>query len=454
MIERMRRKGSEKALFVSLWGLFALSCAAPANPPSEAKQETLARSERVADAEERARLPMPQGKEVSFAEEMNHVSAIRGLVSRGPLRGLEVERDELLAHVTRAVELEMPEKALIGTEAMLVGLGLVGADFDYRATMQTLLSEKLAGLYDPHLKAMLIRSGLASADRQMTLLHELVHALQDQHYDVMEVVVWTPDDTDRSGALSALAEGDATSAMFDGMMKDGKTALSLPPGFIQERMRADSDAPAGVPSIIHRSLKSSYIDGLSFVHELRARGGFAAVDSAWKRPPKTTEQVLHLNKYDIDEPPLPVSVPTPPSKDFELVLHDTWGEQNVRLIFEEWMDLEEAAAAASGWGGDRIVAYHSSTQSVTVWHILLDDEAASGRYFSAFAQGYSGGRDDVGELPKDQACGQRAPGTPLTAIVRSGRHVVIAGSPAQAEEQPRARCLAAIGYILTQFERN
>jgi hypothetical protein len=330
---------------------------------------------------------MPEGREVSFADELSHVSRIRGLSSRGPLRGLEVEREELLAHVTRAVELEMPEEALAGTEAMLLGLGLVGPGFNYRQTMLDLLSSKLAGLYDPHLKAMLIRSGLGPADRQMTLLHELVHALQDQHYDVMEVVEWTPDDTDRSGALSALAEGDATSAMFDGMMKDGKTALSLPPGFIQERMRADGDLPAGVPSIIHRSLTASYIDGLTFVHELRARGGFPAVDEAWKRPPITTEQILHLDKYDTNEGPLVVPVPKAPSDEFELVLHDTWGEQNLRLIFEEWLDLENATAAATGWGGDRIVAYRSSSQTITVWHLVADDEAAARRYFSALSQG-------------------------------------------------------------------
>lgn len=455
MIKKTRRAGPAAGRFVTFSALLCLGCAASRSPETGSGRQTRAGVDATSESEEVTPLPMPMphGKEVSFALELQHVSNIRGLSPRGPLRGLEVERDELLAHVTRAVELEMPEKALVGTEAMLVGLGLVPADFNYRRTMLELLSQKLAGLYDPHLKAMLIRSGLSPADRQMTLLHELVHALQDQHYDVMEVVQWAPDDTDRSGALSALAEGDATSAMFDGMMADGKTALSLPPGFIQERMRADSDPLPGIPNIIHRSLKASYIDGLTFVHELRARGGFPAVDAAWKRPPKSTEQILHSNKYESDELPLPVAVPQPPSKDFNLVLHDTWGEQNLRLIFEEWLDLEKAAAAASGWGGDRIVAYSSPDRSMTVWHLVADDEAASKRYFSAFVQGYAEEREDLGDFKEDQTCGRRSSGAPLTGIARSGRHVFLAGSPAKMDEAPRAQCLVSLGYIMTQIEQ-
>lgn len=436
-------------LFFALGALLSLSCAQTGSSPSAAGQKARFDPERASETLKQPSLPMPRGREVSFEAELHRVSEIRGLSPRGPLRGLEVEHDELLSHVTRAVELEMPEKVLIGTEAMLVGLGLVPQGFNYRKTMLALLSAKLAGLYDPHLNAMLIRSGLSAADRQMTLLHELVHALQDQHYDVMEVVKWAPDDTDRSGALSALAEGDATSAMFDGMMNDGKTALSLPPGFIQERMRADSDAPDGVPSIIHRSLKASYIDGLTFVHELRQRGGFEAVDEVWRRPPQTTEQVLHLHKYDVGEAPLLVPVPSAPSKDFELLLHDSWGEQNLRLVFEEWLPLEKATTAAAGWGGDRIVAYRSQTATIIIWHLVADDEAGALRYFTAFSEGYLEGRQDLGS--KEQTCGRRALGSPLVGIVRSGRHVILGGSPVGMEGTPGEQCLASVGYMLTQI---
>lgn len=416
----------------------------PENPARQSQGE-----EKDVQDTRRAALPLPRGRDVSFEMEMERVSEIRGLPNIGSLRGLEVERDELLAHVTRAVQLEMPEKALLGTEAMLIELGLVPRDFNYRETMLRLLSSKLAGLYDPHLKAMLIRAQLSPGDREMTLLHELVHALQDQHYDVMDVVEWEPDDTDRSGALSALAEGDATSAMFDGMMPEGKTALSLPPGFIQERMRADVDAPEGVPSIIHRSLKASYIDGLTFVHQLRHRGGFAEVDKVWKRPPVTTEQVLHLDKYDSAEAPLAVPVPGPPSSEHELILHDTWGEQNLRLVFEEWLPREKAEEAARGWGGDRIVTYNSERGGVTIWHLRGDDAAAAERHFRAFEVGLSHEKEAFDS--EQEICGRRSEQSPWLAVVRRGSDLFLSGSPVGPDETPRVQCLAAIGYLETQF---
>jgi hypothetical protein len=294
---------------------------------------------------------------------------------------------DLLAHVERAVKLETPERALVGTEKMLVGLGLVPENFAYEKTMLRLLSEKLAGLYDPHLKTMMIRDVLSDFDRQMTLLHELVHALQDQHYDLEEIVAWNPDDTDRSGALSCLAEGDATSAMFDGMLMDGKTAISFPKGYFQERMSDEAGELVDVPSIISRSLQAPYVDGLTFVHALRRRGGWKAVDQVWADPPTTTEQVLHLEKYDAQEPARQVAVPPPPSDEAQLLLHDVWGEQNLRMALEEWLDKAEATRAAAGWGGDRIVVYELDGQIAVAWHLRGDDEAEAKEMGQAIEKG-------------------------------------------------------------------
>src|SRR5690606_27167905 len=154
---------------------------------------------------------------------------------------------------------------------------LVPKDFRYRATMLRLLSEKLAGLYDPHLGTMMIRDDLSEIDAELTLLHELVHALQDQYYDLDEIVGWTQDDTDRSAALSCLAEGDATLVMLDAMADD-EGENQLPERLLQEKMAEEAAALADVPPIIQRSLSAPYQDGLNFVFALRSRGGYAAVD--------------------------------------------------------------------------------------------------------------------------------------------------------------------------------
>src|SRR5690606_21782205 len=103
--------------------------------------------------------------------------------------GLLVKRQDLVQHLRLALAYERPEQVLQGTEQMLVGLGLVPPSFDFHATMLSLLEENLAGLYEPRLGMMMVRHDLVAETRQITLLHELVHALQDQYFDLDEIVV-------------------------------------------------------------------------------------------------------------------------------------------------------------------------------------------------------------------------------------------------------------------------
>lgn len=425
-------------------GAWACAPARSSETPEPAAKENSPQHTKK-DPEKAGPLRMPPGKEVSFREAMDHVIRVRGLAELGPVRGLRVDPDDLLAHVERAVDLETPAHALRGTEAMLVGLGLVPRDFQYRRTMLRLLSEKLAGLYDPHLKTMMIREDLGEVDQQMTLLHELVHALQDQHFELEEIVAWSPDDTDRSGALSALAEGDATSAMFDGMMQEGKTALSFPTGFFQERMADEAGDLPGVPPIIARSLKAPYVDGLTFVHALRRRGGWKEVDRVWQTPPQTTEQVLHLDKFDAKEPAVNVEVPGSPAGNAKLLLHDVWGEQNLRMALEEWLPEDKAESAAAGWGGDRIAAFEKDGRTLVGWHLVMDSEDDA-RELEAALIGALEGREP------DERCAFFGNSGAVWHVDRTARTVALHSLRDPADEPAlESACTLLTGWSETQF---
>jgi hypothetical protein len=103
-----------------------------------------------------------------------------------------------------------------------------------------------------------------------------------------------------------------------------------------------------------------------FVHGLRRRGigksgaddgGWSAVDEAWRAPPETTEQLLHLDKYDAKERPEDVPVPRAPGPGWETAYDDVFGEEGLRIALEEWMPARTAASVARGWGGDRAVLF-------------------------------------------------------------------------------------------------
>jgi hypothetical protein len=447
---------SRKLLF-TFGAPLALCLACRPGSPSKSHPSPPEKSESAGEPSpsKEAALPMPPGTPVSFEEALGRVTRLRGLASKHTVQGLRVTRENLLAHVERAVDLETPPEALAGTEAMLVGLGLVPRDFGYRATMLRLLSEKLAGLYDPHLGTMMIRDDLSPVDAELTLLHELVHALQDQYYDLDEIVAWTKDDTDRSAALSCLAEGDATLVMLDAMAQNEEQA-PLPGRILQEKMAEEAAALSDIPPIIQRSLSAPYQDGLNFVFALKNRGGWAAVDAAWASPPTTSEQILHLDKFDQKEAALVVEVPKSPGASFDLVLHDTWGEQNLRLAFEEWLSPEKARKAAAGWGGDRIVAYQSDTQIAVAWHIDADNEGEAREMSTALAEGLALEKSSPKALADTAkiTCAPRLGSGSVWALAQTGAHVLLhAVSPrASASSVPNesaATCEWLNGWMMT-----
>lgn len=418
----------------------------PAQPKSEASESARVGATGAPDG-----LPVPPGEEVSFDAALARVEQVRGLKKKDTVRGLLVKTHDLAQHVRLALAYERPEQVLQGTEQMLVGLGLVPPSFDFHATMLSLLEENLAGLYEPRLGLMMVRHDLAADTRQITLLHELVHALQDQYFDLDEIVVSRPDDSDRSSALSCLAEGDATSAMLDGVLPEGKTALDLPEGSIEAQFFAQAPQTKA-PGLIIRSLYAPYLDGLKFVHQLRRRGGFEEVNRVFAEPPISTEQVLHLDKYDSREAPIAVDVPSAPDPSFKLVLHDIWGEQSLRLALEEWMEPELASQAAAGWGGDRIVSYQRANELAVAWDIVMDDEKQADELSAALSEVFGA---QTKPEPDPRALAQPAPlctswgeSGPAVAFARQGRHVLLVGGPYD-RAQRAGDCGRTVGWLET-----
>lgn len=443
----MHRSLRSRGLATSALSCLLLACACQGTtirPAGESIQEK--KPEPVPAFEPAPELEAPPGEKISFREQFEHVAKLRKLEVKGEVSGLAVKAVDLVDHVERSLELQTPPEALKGTEGLLVGLAVVPIDFDFRATMLTLLGENLQGLYDPRLKMMLVRAE-QTTQRNVTLAHELVHALQDQHFDLDEIVVFNDDDTDRSSALSCLAEGDATSTMFDAVLPGGQTALDLPPGFIREQFSSMENSPQKkAPDLIVRSLTAPYLDGVEFVHILRRRGGFEELNRVWQKPPISTEQVLHIEKYDSFEMPLEVALPPAPDPSWTLSFHDTWGEQSLRLLFAEWIPAPRAAEAAAGWGGDRIALYEQQDSQVVHWHIVADSEKDAREMFDAFSFRFT--KEEQGS--SRTRCGHPDPRDPrLLALEISGKNLHIVSPTLKRSSGEVGSCAEAQGWLAT-----
>jgi hypothetical protein len=376
-----------------------------------------------------------------IAKTLKRVEMARGLQSRKTVPGVLMDRPALIARVKEHVSRELPPEAIRDEGLALQLFGFIPTKFDYEAAEYALLQDQLAGYYEPADGTMYMASDLGDEEAEATLAHELVHALQDQRWNLQERSKYRPGDGDLSEVVSALAEGDATSAMFDVMIAraapgTGKTAVDLPDDVFAEQIRAGmNDGPgANAPHVMRTSLAAPYIYGTLFVHALRRRGGWDAVDRAWDNPPTTTEQILHMEKWLAHETAVPVTAPTFAAlgAGWKVDDEDTEGELGARIAFEEWMEPKAAAEASNGWGGDRGVLVTNGDKAAFAWKLRYDpgktrDDRAAHAY-GALTQaldktlGPAKTRDGV------FACRERGDRGPL-ALARAGADVVLVLGP-------------------------
>jgi hypothetical protein len=385
--------------------------------------------------------------EATVARALSFVSGLRELDATGPVKGRVIARDEMVSRVEHSLDTEIPPAVVNASGEILFALGTVPASFDYRLGLLQVMRSELLGFYEPHEKTMFIGGDVRGKELDATLWHELVHALQDQHYGLDKLLDWSDDAGDWQAAVHALAEGDATSAMIDALVAEQHVrAPDLPDSVMDLQSALSAGSVQGVPPIIKRSVVAPYMDGLSFVNALRRRGGWSAVAAAWQRLPASTEQILHLDKYDAREPPEPLeALALSASGPTQAVYSDVYGEQTLRVLFEEWMPARAARDAAAGWAGDRLTSYSDGQLVSVAWRVRYDNEAAALNALHAFARGALApedqGPDARGRLSEfvsaadaewatrtGQVCRERHTRGPF-AVLRRGRELGVTLGP-------------------------
>jgi hypothetical protein len=313
------------------------------------------------------------------------VAGRRELLVKRDVVGKRLARDEVLERIMAKTQRDLPKGLLEAQGDLLRAFGLLPADYRFVDGIYELIQRNVAGFYDEDVNTMFLLDDLGAADRE-TLVHELEHALQDQHFDLGKLIKYTPGDSDRVTAAHAIAEGDAMSTMFDITMGD---AFMMSPRALRFAMVASVAIMEGgqaTPRVLQASLIAPYVDGFRFVQALRQSGGWRAVNEAFRKPPASTEQLLHLDKYEAREPPIVLPKPPAPhpggktaGEGFRERDSDVLGEQGLRMIFEQWGRVADAEQAAAGWGGDRYRVFtrdldDGSSMVAVAWLIAFDDE--------------------------------------------------------------------------------
>ncbi len=335
--------------------------------------------------------------EASSAREIQaDVAEVRELDPEAAVPHHTMTQDDLQKYLTDSIDTRTRE-AMQGNEVLLTLLGLIEPDLDLEELMVDLYTEQVAGFYDPDEGAFyVLEDEEQTALDQMTIAHEYVHALQDQHFG-LDALDDESLDADRRRAFDALVEGDATLAMllyaneYVGFF-DQLQSLSTASG-------VESDVFEASPAFIQEMELFPYAEGYSFVNTLYARGGWEAVNKAYENPPLSTEQILHPELYREGDEPQEVSLLDLTSElDWNEVESDVLGELGLCLTLAEYLGPGVASLAAEGWGGDRYVLLQRDTDGsyVVVIQTVWDDDKEADEFW-AFYRVYMAHRTDYTE---------------------------------------------------------
>ena len=284
------------------------------------------------------------------------VQEVRGLPFLSPPNITVVTDAELEARVREAIEEEAED--FPADDALYKLLGLMDQEADLETLLLDLYGAQVAGFYDGETGEIVVPARQESLTllQQGTMLHELVHALTDQHFefDAEFRAMVDEERLDEATAYQALIEGDATLAQVIWVQSLSPQELGR---FVAESLDVDSSSLDAVPQFISDSLLFPYDTGLGFVQELFAAGDWNAVNDAYSTFPDlpgSSEQVITPADYQRDLP-LVVELPTITIAGYNLERTSVWGEEGFRTMIDQVLGESKGARAADGWGGD---SYH------------------------------------------------------------------------------------------------
>ncbi len=295
---------------------------------------------------------------------------LRGLTLTGPIAVERIDRRRLPTLLERLLR-EEPDPALSpGADDALHLLGVLGPGESLEQIVSRGFTAQVAGLYEPRADRLYLVANRGAEASGGTVLHEIVHAIQDQRFD-LDGPRFGPavKDEDARAAAQALVEGDATEVMVRFVAEQGVAGLLGELGGALSQVQGIPARDLRLPPYLERSLEFPYIRGKAFVEALREEGGQDLVDRAFTDPPATTLAILDPGRY-IDGRDRAVPVRMPPPAGSRRVFDATFGAADLLALTGD-MDV------TLGWRGGRIVVDRTGSHGRLELRVVSRDPAAT-----------------------------------------------------------------------------
>jgi hypothetical protein len=344
-------------------------------------------------------LPPPEGEpSAEFLQAADEVlvemSKLLSLPILSPLKKSLRSRDEIRAYLLQKMKEDKDADKRYADQKAMEKFGLLPKDYPLEETLVKVLTEQIAGLYDPDSHEFFIANWTTSADERMVMSHELTHALQDQHFHIDK---WTdaakPND-DAELARDAVIEGSAIAAMLDYILQ-GKGSIrdlgELDPSMLMGDVDSSPEL-AKAPKVLRDELLFPYLAGTTFTQRvLKASSGWPDFHKVFEKPPVSTQQIMHPDMYLQDVVPPTIALPETIgliSADWKKLDENNMGEFGLLEIFGQFLSKDRAASLAAAWSSDRYAIFENQKDKHTLllFRVRLASDADAARFFGAYSE--------------------------------------------------------------------
>jgi len=346
-----------------------------------------------------ASLPPPasaQSREFLQAadEVLAEMSKLVSLPILSPLKKSMRSREEIRAYLLQKMKEDKDADKRYADQKTMEKFGLIPKDYPLEQTLVKVLTEQIAGLYDPDSQEFFIADWTSPADERPVMSHELTHALQDQHFHIDQWTEAAKPNDDAELARDAVIEGSAMAAMLDYEL-GGKGSIRDLGDFDPAMLLGDLDSSpelAKAPKILQDELLFPYLSGITFTQQvLKAKNGWPGFYVVFAKPPLSTQQIMHPDLYLQGVAPTKVELPATGgalSSEWKKLDENNMGEFGLQEILKQFLAKPRATSLAAGWAGDRYAIFENqkNKRTMLLFRLRLANDALAARFFGAYSE--------------------------------------------------------------------
>ena len=326
------------------------------------------------------------------------MSQILSLPIKQPLKKSLRSKQEVRDYLVREDKEDKNDAERYADAKTLEAFGLIPKDFPLDSFMLDVLTDQVAGLYDPKAKEFYIADWIPVDEQKTVMSHELTHALEDQSFRIDDWIKAARPNDDAELARDSVSEGSAMAAMVDYQMLDQHigvrelpdVTLLIRAGAITEMDKDPNLAKA--PIYIRDELLFPYLAGTGFTQEfLKAHSGWKDIHLVFENPPVSTQQILHPDLYLNGTKPVAATLPTWKGvvpENWKLLEENTMGEFGVGEILKQFRKDNSEDPLTTAWKGDRYAVFEDAKSKTTplVFRLVLDSPEDAARFFGQYSE--------------------------------------------------------------------